>query len=474
MSRLPGGAFCDFVRTSCAGLIESFSEALQIPIGVRDAAGGHILTSRAPDGIAGPGISAPIHVHETILGYVVAPPGEDRLHRLVGSLADDIARRFHLHCDMEHMTDQLSQSLDEINLLYEFARILRPDDSFDSNARRLLNQTAELLEHRLLVLAIPGQNLYASSAGSCLSLSEGCRPMSAGPLHLRAIYQDLAKAVMAGEEAGPRRLQGTWEAPHGPTGYIAMPVWVNSALAGFVGLLGTDDQRPAGTGELRLLECLAEQITHIAEKNELNRDLRLLLFNTVKSLVAAIEANDPYTRGHSERVLYFSFLIGERLDLAPEGLRTLSWAALLHDIGKLGMDPGLLNKETRLTPTESREFRDHPGRGCKVLEPILQLRSVLPGIRHHHERFDGTGYPDGLKGEEIPLMSRIIAIADTFDAMTSGRAYRASVTRDDALQEISSVAGTQLDPGLVDVFLDLVLDEAFPDLDWYDIRKEVA
>ena len=223
-----------------------------------------------------------------------------------------------------------------------------------------------------------------------------------------------------------------------------------------MGLLRTAAEPRPETGEVRLLEVLAGQLSGASTTRELFTEIKGVLFSTVKSLVAAIDAKDAYTKGHSHRVYAMSVRIGERFGLSEDVLQTLTWSALLHDVGKIAIPHRILCKPGRLTPEEFEIIKTHPERGCLVIQPIPQFRSLLPGIRHHHERFDGRGYPDGLAGRDIPLMARIIAVADTFDAMVSTRAYRDARPFDDAIREIRDSAGTQLDPDIAAAFLDLV------------------
>ncbi len=180
---------------------------------------------------------------------------------------------------------------------------------------------------------------------------------------------------------------------------------------------------------------------------------------TIRSLVAAIEAKDPYTRGHSERVAGYSQLLGKAIALDPLIVKTLEFAALLHDLGKIGVHTETLVKEEGLTHAEFVEIRQHPEVGKAVLEPVEFLEDIIPIVYAHHERPDGTGYPLGLRDDEIPLGARILAVADCFDAMTSNRAYRRPMTIEEARLEMVRVAGTQLDAGLVDVFLKQIVDE---------------
>jgi HD-GYP domain-containing protein (c-di-GMP phosphodiesterase class II) len=177
-----------------------------------------------------------------------------------------------------------------------------------------------------------------------------------------------------------------------------------------------------------------------------------ILDATVRSLIAAVDAKDPYTRGHSERVHTAAILVGNELGLDAMTRRDLYWASLLHDIGKIGAPDHILKKPGKLTAEEYRVMMEHPARGDEVLAPIRWLAGARRGVRWHHERFDGTGYPDGLAGEQIPMIARIIAVADTFDAVTSRRAYRGERGIEAALAVLAEAAGTQLDPAVVTIF----------------------
>ncbi len=173
----------------------------------------------------------------------------------------------------------------------------------------------------------------------------------------------------------------------------------------------------------------------------------------IKSIAVALDARDAYTHGHSRRVAEFSIGIGKELGLSEGELEFLELSATIHDIGKIGISESVLNKPGKLTDEEFKIIKSHPDKGSKILEPMSRLRALMPGVRHHHERYDGRGYPDGLKGDEIHLVARIISVADTFDAMTSNRAYRKGLSKEVAFKEIENGAGTQFDPKLATPFI---------------------
>jgi len=234
--------------------------------------------------------------------------------------------------------------------------------------------------------------------------------------------------------------------------HIAMPLAVaGRRLVGGLAL-GTKAGGSYRSGDLKIISTLAAYAALLLDSERLYADLESLFFNTVSSMVEAIDAKDPSTRGHSERVRRYSLLIAEELGLDGQGLKRLELAALLHDVGKIGLPDVILRNRGDLRPEQWELVKQHPQMGVAILSPVTQLKDILPAIGEHHERYDGQGYPEGKRGEEISLFARIIAVADAFDAMTMERTYRPTFTRDRALQEVRENAGTQFDPQLAEIF----------------------
>ena len=194
-------------------------------------------------------------------------------------------------------------------------------------------------------------------------------------------------------------------------------------------------------------------IARLQQAAQENRDLFL---GSIRMLAAAIDEKDPYTRGHSDRVAKYAVMLGQQLGLSAEDLDRLRIASLLHDVGKIGVDDRVLKKPGALTPEEFVIMKQHPSKGANIMRPVAQLKDMLPGIELHHEHVDGRGYPYGLKGDDIPLMARIIAVADTLDAMTTHRPYQSALELSDALLHIRKVAGTKFDLGVVDALESVV------------------
>ena len=203
-----------------------------------------------------------------------------------------------------------------------------------------------------------------------------------------------------------------------------------------------------------------EQMNIIKQINEELADSKDLLeksyLESIEVLRRTVEVKDVYTRGHSDRVSEYSLLIGEKLNLPPEQMKTLKIGALFHDIGKIGIPDAILLKTDKLTDDEYSEIKNHPAIGAHILSNASIFADIIPIVKHHHERYDGKGYPARLAGEDIPYLARIVAVADTFDAMTSRRSYRQALDFDYTTNEIERCKGTQFDPAIADVFLEIL------------------
>jgi HD-GYP domain-containing protein (c-di-GMP phosphodiesterase class II) len=207
------------------------------------------------------------------------------------------------------------------------------------------------------------------------------------------------------------------------------------------------------SGEMMFLEAASnlmgvfhENIARFDEQNQ-------LFMGTLKALTASIDAKDQYTCGHSERVAYMSAMLAEVMGLDAKEVERIHTTGLVHDVGKIGVPEALLCKTGKLTAEEFDQIKQHPMIGYNILKGIPTIDTILPGVLHHHERWDGKGYPQGLKGEAIPQAGRILALADTFDAMSSTRSYRTAMPRETVLKEIARCAGTQFDPAMAPLFV---------------------
>jgi putative nucleotidyltransferase with HDIG domain len=201
------------------------------------------------------------------------------------------------------------------------------------------------------------------------------------------------------------------------------------------------------------LMALANQVAIAIENANLYQELMETFYATTEALAETIEKRDPYTGGHTKRVLNYSYAIGTSMGLSKKELEDLKLAAILHDVGKIGVSDKILLKEGKLDSKELERMHLHPKYGAEILSHIKQLKDVIPSVRSHHEKIDGTGYPDKLKGDDIPVIAKIIAVADAYDAMTTDRPYRKGMSMEEAFQELKKYAGIQFDKDIVHTFM---------------------
>ena len=241
-----------------------------------------------------------------------------------------------------------------------------------------------------------------------------------------------------------------------------------------IGIIRRD--QPFQSGDMLLLDSTLTYGGHILNNLRLVEQVKQTNFETVRALVHAVDQKDNYTSGHSERVGFLAKAVGQHMGLPTKTLQVLEWAGLLHDIGKIGIPGKVLKKPGRLTPEEYAIIQEHPSRSFEVLKPVASLEPVLDGVLYHHENPDGTGYPKGLKNDNIPLAARIVHVVDVYDALTSMRSYRSAYNHERAIEIITNDAGTKLDAEIVSQFLgtwaDLPRTHPEPFEQWFGSRQQ--
>jgi len=237
---------------------------------------------------------------------------------------------------------------------------------------------------------------------------------------------------------------------------ISVPAIFNNEILGVINVYFKYPKKIV-KDEMGLLKTFAAQAALAIEETKLYENVHLSYFNTVHALVLAMEARDPYTKRHSERVTQYSLKIGKQLKLNDKELEILTYASKIHDVGKIAISDTVLNKPGKLTAAERALIELHPVKGAEMLMPLSFLKTGIPCVKHHHERFDGNGYPQGLAKDKIPILARIVACADSFDAMTSDRPYRyKKLTVKEAIRELELNSGKQFDPRIIPIFIKIL------------------
>ena len=406
-------------------------------------------------------LAKPIAVSSTLFGGALiclpdgrTSPGHGMGHAWLESFIDTltamIAQNSFKDVEAESLSNELSVRYEELAMLYEIAEKLPLRTQPGAVIDFLVDQAWMVVRSDCICWVghgSPGKLFYR----------EGCEPDAV--VSLRA--QEAAR-IAADRASGGRTtlaLNDLFD-DDGLVAYandfgaiLVVPIATADELLGSLCLF-KEPGREFRSDESMLVTSLARKAAAVMHNAKLYSQLNALFVNTLKTLVFVIEGKDAYTRGHSERVTQFSMMLGSKMNLEPSLRETLNWSALLHDIGKIKVPEAILQKSGKLSDAEWEVIKNHPVYGSQMLEPIEQLTDSLPAVRHHHERYDGGGYPAGLKGEDIPLGARVIAVADTFDALTSDRCYRPRFDSSQALDILREVAGTQLDPGVVRLLLD--------------------
>lgn len=380
----------------------------------------------------------------------------DRVVEACDDVAQALAEANAMHGELDTMARELAERYDELHLVYAVDRELRRGRDHDCIFDRLLEVCASHLNLDVVALlrAEPRRLHYATR------LSE---PIHNLDLVLTEMRGDLFRFVCSSKQpivlneiTDSRRRYIFSDMPYR---VLAAPVERDGRVIGLLVLLNRLAKPEFRNSDRKLAEMMASQFSSMFQNYDLLDQLGEFNDQMAAALIEAVEAKDPYTRGHSERVHFLAMELGRALDLPEDEMDDLHWAALLHDVGKIGIPDVVLCKPGRLTEDEYTFIKVHPERSYEILRHVERLKGAVDGARHHQEMWDGRGYPHGLKGNRIPLHARIIAVADTYDSITSSRAYRPGMSHEFAMREMARVSGTQLDPQLFELFRGLCAKE---------------
>ncbi len=399
------------------------------------------------------------HAIDYVLLEKFIQPGRgdgDYFRVILQSFAEQFKAASRAAAHLEKVSTELSRTYEELALLYNMSTSTKVTQSNATYLQMACDQITSLVNVEGIAVFIERdtdeeKRLVLTAGSGVVAIDQA----AADILHMR-----LAEELKAGKEAlldsqVDSSLRYDW--PDQIRNIIAVPLHATDRIAGLMVATNIIDKPDFDSIDVKLFNSVANQCAVFIENNRLFGDLKELFIGSLKSMTNSIDAKDQYTRGHSERVAFISRWIAETLSqqrpIEEEEIHKIYLAGLLHDIGKIGVNEAVLKKEGKLSPEDLSHIKAHPRIGADILADIKQMKDIVPGILYHHEHVDGTGYPEGLTGDEIPLIGKIISLADAFDAMTSKRVYREAMSIKRALAEIEKALGTQFDEEVGEVFI---------------------
>lgn len=397
-----------------------------------------------------PRFAFPIMRNRNLIGAVIGCRGEkfpkNSMHYFTNLLTNSLNLISKQSYELNSLTSEISSCYEELSFLYDIGESLHIALDLKKRGELLLRSASSIIRSKKAYLVVTeDRNLPAEAKAQAGKPTIVATLGFKTPLNEKNILNEI-KNVLAD---GNPQLKGST--------YLLVPLLLEKKIIGVLGLKEKEGRKIFDTKDLKLLSTVASQAAIIIENTRLYQSMEDLFLSVTKSLVSAIEARDPSTKGHSERVMEYAMKISDALNLSEEEKRRLKLASLLHDLGKIGYTDAIFTNPTGSLSQEKWDIVEkHSEVSEKILSPIIQFADIVPSIRWHHERFDGKGYPDGLKGEEIPLLARIVCVADAYDAMTSTRSYRTKFSEDEACQELQKNAGTQFDPTIVKKFISII------------------
>jgi putative nucleotidyltransferase with HDIG domain len=417
-----------------ADIAKKLIENLEITAGVYDEQGlliwGEDLKATVPR-------SAQILADDKVVGTVHSDHHTDTLAHIFSYLLRSEIEKKCLVCD-------LLEKYKEINLLYKITESINAAVDLEETAHFIIGEAVDFIKTTYASLMLLDEETHTLRVVA----DYGLKPdISSRAPDTDTIIRDVL-------QQGKPRVINDMVVNGLHLSFMCAPLKTRDKIIGVMNI-SHENKVNYTADDLRFFTTLASQGAMVMENARLYSQLRNTFLATANVLAETIEKRDPYTGGHTKRVMDYSLALGKGLGLKEEEMTSLRLAAILHDIGKIGVRDKILLKQSGLNQEEIKNIENHTILGEEILKRIDHLDDVLSGVRHHHERYDGKGYPDGLAGGDIDIVARIIAVADAYDAMTTDRPYRSALSHNRAVAEIKKASRTQFDPEIVDVFLNV-------------------
>lgn len=390
-------------------------------------------------------------VAEGDFGARVEIPGQNELSELAhgfNSMTDSLQER----------SESVTKKVLELATLYEMSRSLGSTLDMDTLLDSVLDSALRIFDVEIGYVTMldrdSGKLEVRAWKGTDLSRADDATVGNSMSEWVVREGRPLIFNPQAGAEQGSEEARG--DSFSGALAALCVPLPSSEGTIGAITVGSRDAEQRFTTDDVRLLATIANHVTIAVGSISLFSSVQEAYLATVRALAAAVDAKDPYTRGHSDGVATYALRIGEALRFSPEQMIALEMAAYLHDIGKIGISEDILLKPGKLTDAEMSQMRHHPLIGANILKPVAFPWPIAPIVRHHHEHYDGNGYPAGLKTEEIPILARVLTVADSFEAMVADRPYRRGRSQQEAMLELRRCSGTQFDPRIVEAFISVL------------------
>ncbi len=449
-----------FSRDKIVGAITELSGKMRLPLAFIDMEGNYFTSGDDPRGqeesLHGDEHSlrrVPVYLGREMVGFVACGDGTAQGEAILNAAAVSLEMLFRLEKEIEDLSAEIVRVYEELSLIYSLSSKLGAELDIATICLQVVEEINRVLGVKTILLMLLDEKSGTLSIQYCTEKVrervETMRVASSAEPFAQIFARKKCVVIPEGEAATGFPLpfkEALW-----------VPLVTDNRNIGMLIAADKVNGKEFRSQEIKLIDALSGEIAAAIKKAQLYERIKKLFMSTVEALASAIDAKDPYTYGHSRRVAHISEAICRELGLPGEEIQFIELAALLHDIGKIGTPERILQKPGRLQPKEMEVIKEHPLQGAHILSTIDELQEVMAWIRQHHERYDGRGYPGKVTAEDIPLPARIIAIADSYDAMTSDRPYRKAMNPGKVMDIMDDLAGSQFDPHVFKAFKSVFL-----------------
>lgn len=421
-------------------------------------------------------IMKPVHLRDSLLGYVAVASKDKEAETHLGFIKQNLSEIIEMGYEIDSLSGEVARNYEELSLLWNFSSRLGSELDVDKICSILADQVMSICPSKNISIMLDGEILLNTLSTESFShqpditesiilncdksvllpkISLGINADKTSKMALKkdegligyAIHKK--KALTVHDVFTDKRFETF---PYPVKSILIVPLIAEDTVIGTIICSDKPNDEEFLSKEIKLISGIASESALSLKKALLYDEIQSMLFSTAEAFAFAIEAKDPYTYGHSKRVSEMTVQIGLHLGLSPDKSNRIKLAALLHDIGKIGTPEDILHKSGKLTPDEISKIKEHPVIGARMVEHIKRMSEIAEWIYHHHEKYDGSGYPAGIGGNAIPVAARIISIADNYDALTSDRPYRKAFTKEEAIRIMRESVGLQFDPMLFKYF----------------------